>query len=893
MPSYYNYYILPLFSELTDSSYIKEPSNTNVDRSFIEVLLKKVHIKVRMLKVYMCRHRGYWCHHWGNKRRIVLMIVAAAIFFTVINLLFGSNLSPDLCFSHPCLNGGACTAFRNRYSCDCLNGYSGTNCENYNAATQSCSSTPCRNGGTCVPSGMGYTCSCRTGYTGTHCDQNVIRNFLTNMLNKAYENKASMIPPIWDNGFDVHVAQIFTDIILMTSTKEDRRDHPAQIEKTGKAISLTKLLSIIKSINSCRVLITGKAGMGKTTLLKYIAYNWATYSSDTFADKLLFLVNVRDIKAGNSVLDVIVQQYIDMEDFYAETELQRGSKIIQTFLRKHDDELVFLLDGLDELEAGSKGPENLFNNLELRDSTVILTSRPDRTDSFLKMCDVHVKVMGFSVSQMKQFIHKYFNYFNESKSGESLINVLRIDSINKNDWGGNHKEAFELCSSPLLLLHICTIWNQNKYLPNDLTDLYKEVFLCILNQNIGRRNDEEKVTFDSIPKKYSSAILALGGTMYKGLQKNILHIDKTSLTKVYKKDIVDLALKLGFVYKNQPVAVNDHSKIYSPSHKLLSEALAGFYLSTKCRQMSLHHDEYEKIRSSKYLHMTRVFAIGFLGKNAGKLMKHWLMNNATNYYSLATYFKYVKTENQITVIQALDDHMPPEMKKDVEIMTKSLKTVLNINKSLPAYSNEHLVQLMTAFVNRYTTNPDMVMKEIISIIDKSSQQESERICMTVAHISLLLQMHKAVWHYSYLYFNYCNDMYLFKTIEKWGDEAIMIFSTVWNKHYLKDEIHILSVKTSNIREVSIPTFCKIIKMFPKLNYLEVTYEEYSDMYVESMVNTCTDHQKYFIGFMASDFLANGFKSVIIQFSESYSPFVLYLPWKKTVYYSSIILANAV
>ena len=36
------------------------------------------------------------------------------------------------CSSSPCQNGGSCTDQINDYTCNCVNGYDGTNCENVN-----------------------------------------------------------------------------------------------------------------------------------------------------------------------------------------------------------------------------------------------------------------------------------------------------------------------------------------------------------------------------------------------------------------------------------------------------------------------------------------------------------------------------------------------------------------------------------------------------------------------------------------------------------------------------------------------------------------------------------------------------------------------------------------
>ena len=46
-----------------------------------------------------------------------------------------SNPSSDIdeCASSPCQNGGSCTDIINGHTCNCVDGYDGTNCENGNS----------------------------------------------------------------------------------------------------------------------------------------------------------------------------------------------------------------------------------------------------------------------------------------------------------------------------------------------------------------------------------------------------------------------------------------------------------------------------------------------------------------------------------------------------------------------------------------------------------------------------------------------------------------------------------------------------------------------------------------------------------------------------------------
>ncbi|XP_052757873.1 protein eyes shut [Galleria mellonella] len=76
----------------------------------------------------------------------------------------------DECWSSPCQNGGTCIDGIASYNCSCPDGFIGDNCEtNYNE----CESNPCLNNGTCIDMTNGYVCSCIPGFSGHHCEVDV------------------------------------------------------------------------------------------------------------------------------------------------------------------------------------------------------------------------------------------------------------------------------------------------------------------------------------------------------------------------------------------------------------------------------------------------------------------------------------------------------------------------------------------------------------------------------------------------------------------------------------------------------------------------------------------------------------------------------------------------
>jgi Notch-like protein len=74
----------------------------------------------------------------------------------------------DECASNPCQHGGICRDHLNKYSCQCLAGYSGPNCE---INIDDCAGNPCRHGGSCIDFVNNYQCVCQPPYTGKDCKE--------------------------------------------------------------------------------------------------------------------------------------------------------------------------------------------------------------------------------------------------------------------------------------------------------------------------------------------------------------------------------------------------------------------------------------------------------------------------------------------------------------------------------------------------------------------------------------------------------------------------------------------------------------------------------------------------------------------------------------------------
>lgn len=84
------------------------------------------------------------------------------------------------CDSQPCQNGARCRDLFGDYSCDCVSGYGGKNCDTLvnpdatptaQVPSTQCRNVVCHNNGTCLPDeSNGFVCLCGGVYMGRYCD---------------------------------------------------------------------------------------------------------------------------------------------------------------------------------------------------------------------------------------------------------------------------------------------------------------------------------------------------------------------------------------------------------------------------------------------------------------------------------------------------------------------------------------------------------------------------------------------------------------------------------------------------------------------------------------------------------------------------------------------------
>ena len=189
---------------------------------------------------------------------------------------------------------------------------------------------------------------------------------------------------------------------------------------------LTEILAPLEQSKEPQfILIEGAPGIGKSILLKEIAYRWGNKQLlKTF--KLVLLVPLRD---------PTVQQVVSVSDLLQQF-CEGNRKAIEIAAACHDylsenggKDLLFLFDGFDEfpneLQTNSL-VSKIINRKFLINCALVVSSRPHAVAHLRKQATVRVDILGFTKVERNQFIQQALK--KQPKSIKELPNTLRIIS---------------------------------------------------------------------------------------------------------------------------------------------------------------------------------------------------------------------------------------------------------------------------------------------------------------------------------------------------------------------------------------------------------------------------------------------------------------------------------
>ncbi|XP_041467410.1 uncharacterized protein LOC121417743 [Lytechinus variegatus] len=394
-------------------------------------------------------------------------------------------------------------------------------------------------------------------------------------LRHKYLNKLCKIQlKPWDKSDYAELKDLHTVVTMMRKDSSGRDSKKKEeLEGSVDKIFSTKVNGRLPS----RILISAPAGVGKTTAVAKMAYDWAQEKKESALEHLplLFAVKFRNTSHRTSIGEAIKTQLLsDVQDLSPDG--------IESFIRENEEICHIILDGLDEY-AGISSLNNIVSVIrcdEFPQCRVLVTTRP-HLESYFNQDDlprVYTKmwIEGFSMESSKEYIDRFFKLNLSDEKGEQLKEYLNDQPL-----------IDELAKTPLFCFMICHLWSADQLGSNvstqtDLFDSVNKFLMHHANARSGSTMSRLEFTNDNL----SRIVNEIGRVALYGLLDDAKKLIFTLRDFRRVPRILDKACELGIVSKttvpitNLPQSDETTSTQIEFYHKLAQEHSAGKFIAS-------------------------------------------------------------------------------------------------------------------------------------------------------------------------------------------------------------------------------------------------------------------------------------------------------------------------
>ncbi len=285
-----------------------------------------------------------------------------------------------------------------------------------------------------------------------------------------------------------------------------------------------------KTVTLRRILIRGRAGIGKTTLSKKIVYEYMQKGQWQDRFDYLLWIPLRTLK-GKQSCDLATLFYEIY--FHSHPKGQALSKTLEAHINgAAKEKTLFVLDGWDEIAQEWGEHEPMFGFLKnlLNQSAVVITSRPYVDLKQVDPMDLELETVGFSPENVMAYL-----------DNREIVSSLDTEEV-KHFIQAN---AFlqELVNVPIQLDVLCYSWDEIKRIQEvaqgtmTVTTLYQAMINKLWRKDIlrlGKLEDGKLLSAEAVyalrrASRIEQAVKTehdfLGALAFQGLQDNSIEFD--------------------------------------------------------------------------------------------------------------------------------------------------------------------------------------------------------------------------------------------------------------------------------------------------------------------------------------------------------------------------------
>ncbi len=364
------------------------------------------------------------------------------------------------------------------------------------------------------------------------------------------------------------------------------------------------------------VLLEGRPGSGKTTLVHKITNDWAHERNILQGAKMVFLLTLRLLNFSANKPESLAEI---LKVFYSSPDMQRE---IQNKLENCEGEnACFVLDGLDEYKPHDKKKSVIYQLIEKRIlpfAMVIVASRPVATNDLKGLNSRRIEVIGFSKEQIYKYVEAYpFEKENNEMLAQKLKEYLSL-----------HPNVVHMCYLPVHAAMICFLFGDLKEkMPSTEAKIYEKFTISsILRQRRRETENVQLIDLKSLSPDYKAYVDNICKLAYDMTFNSQQVVSKTKAhVSLSHDDQLDWAA-FGLLTVERTSKSYGIEDVYSFLHLTLQEFLAAFHLAQQdeAEQCTIFEDHINSTR------MKKVWKF-FFGLCENKvLLKKVLLENISN-----------------------------------------------------------------------------------------------------------------------------------------------------------------------------------------------------------------------------------------------------------------------